>query len=436
MKIILCKGQFQGPISGADETLVSYATNLRRAGHSVSVLLMYPHSPEDHYYDRLRAAGVPVTTLAVEPVRSSLDAGRSFARGVLRALPATGPVVRSSAQRVAATLASRYYARCREHLRLSGADLAHVFTPDAGAMVMIRAASAAGVPVLYQELGMPYDPPDYRPFYKRFTSVLPLCAEVAALSPLLARKCREHLPHGGTISVLPIITEELSAGAGESRAARAPQRPPGEGVVVGFAARIEHLKGPMILLEAFAAACRERPDLRLKIAGSGSLKQCLAERAEALGVASRCQFVGVYREREERRSFMRGLDLFALPSLTEGTPNSIAEAMSHGLPVVASAVGGIPDLITPEVGALVRPGDPHSLADELVALAADAGLRARMGRAAERRYAELFLPDVVLPILLETYERVASKKRPNPAPAPPLLGGCRHPWAEPGFYGV
>lgn len=121
---------------------------------------------------------------------------------------------------------------------------------------------------------------------------------------------------------------------------------------------------------------------------------------------------------------MRGLDLFALPSLTEGTPNSLVEAMSHGLPVVASAVGGVPDLVTPEVGALVQPGDAASLADKLVTLAADAGLRARMGRAAEWRYAELFLPDVVLPMLLETYERAASKKARR---APPLLDGCRHP---------
>lgn len=434
MKIILCKGQFQGPISGADETLVGYATNLRRAGHSVSVLLMYPHSPEDHYYERLRAAGVPVTTIAAEPVRNSLDVGRRLGRGVLRALPATGPIVRSNAQWVAAALASRYYARCRDHLRLSGADLAHVFTPDAGAMVMIRAASAAGVAVLYHELGTPYDPPDYRPFYERFTSVLPLCAEVAALSPLLARACREHLPPGGAISVLPILTEELRDGTGESRDGCAPRRPSGEGVTVGFAARIEHLKGPMILLEAFAAACQKRPDLRLKMAGSGSLQLPLAERAEALGVGSRCQFVGVYREREERRSFMEGLDLFALPSLTEGTPNSLVEAMSQGLPVVASAVGGVPDLITPEVGALVRPGDPASLAAELVALSTDAGLRARMGRSAARRYAELFLPDVVMPMLLETYERVASRKKPRPAPPSP--GGRRHPWAEQVLYGV
>ena len=425
MKIILCKGQIQGPISGADETLVGYATSLRRAGYSVSVLVMYPHSPADHYYERLNAAGVPVATLAADSVRISLNAGRQLGHRVLSALPASGHLVRSNAQRVATVLASRYFARCRDYLRRTGADLAHVFTPDPSAMVMIRAASAAGVPVLYQELGMPYDPPDYRPFYKQFTSVLPLCAEVAALSPLLARKCREHLPQGSAISVLPILTDD-------PRNRHTPTRTPHEGVTVGFAARIEHMKGPMILLEAFAAACDRRRDLRLKIAGSGSLKQSVAERAEALGVASRCQFVGVYTNPEGRRSFMQGIDIFALPSLTEGTPNSLVEAMSHGLPVVASAVGGVPDLITPEVGILVPPSDPTTLADKLITLAADADLRARMGRAAERRYTELFLPDVVLPMLLKTYKRVVSTGQARHAPS--LPDGCRHPWAQPIYY--
>lgn len=277
---------------------------------------------------------------------------------------------------------------------------------------MIRAASAACVPVLYHELEVPCEPPDYRPFYEQFASVLPLCAEVTALSPLLARKCREHLPHSGAISVLPVLTEEVRTG-------RTPGRPSREGVTVGFAARIERLKGPMVLLEAFAAACRKRPDLRLKIAGSASLKKGLAERARALGVAERSQFVGVYTAHEERLLFMQGLDVFALPSPTGGTPNRLVESMSHGLPVMASAVGGVPDLVAQEVGLLVTPVNPAALADELVTLAADAGLRARVGRVAERRCAELFLPNVVLPMLLETYERVASTRKARPAPPCP-----------------
>ncbi|HEV7698810.1 MAG TPA: hypothetical protein VGO43_01130 [Pyrinomonadaceae bacterium] len=69
MKIILGKGQFMGPISGADETLVAYATQLRQAGHSVTVLMMYPHEPRDRYYLRLRK--VQVVSIALSHVRAS-----------------------------------------------------------------------------------------------------------------------------------------------------------------------------------------------------------------------------------------------------------------------------------------------------------------------------------------------------------------------------
>jgi glycosyltransferase involved in cell wall biosynthesis len=427
MKIIFCKGQLQGPVSGADETLVSYATHLSRAGHDVSVLLMYPHSRDDPYYDRLCAIGVPVSTLAADAARDSLEAGRRLGQRLVRTLPAAGRLVRSNAHKASTVLARRYYGRARDHMRRSGADITHVLTPDPAAMVMIRAASAAGVPVLYQELGIPYDPPDYRSFYKHFTSVLPLCAEVAALSPLLARSCRERLPRATAISVLPILTDDLRNG-------HAAARPPGKWVTFGFAARIEHLKGPMILLEAFAAACERRRDLRLKIAGSGSLERKLAARAKALGVTARCQFVGVYTTHEERLAFMQGLDVFALPSLTEGTPNSIVEAMSHGLPVIATTVGGVPDLVTPEVGLLVPPNDAPALADGLLLLAEDAELRARMSRAAKRRYTELFLPEVILPVLLDTYHRVAATVGARRTQS--LHHSFRHPWADPAEHAV
>ena len=72
MKIIMCKGQFLGPISGADETLVTYATQLQRVGHDVSVLLLYPCSSQDQYYLRLREEGVAVDAVAASSMRASL----------------------------------------------------------------------------------------------------------------------------------------------------------------------------------------------------------------------------------------------------------------------------------------------------------------------------------------------------------------------------
>ncbi len=420
MRAILCKGQLFGSISGADEILVNYATQLHNSGHSVTVLLLYPCSPQNEYYIRLRKCGVRVYAVAPTSAGTFLGVGRKITSGLLNTFPASRYLVRRHAQKVTTNIASGYYEQCRSFFERSGADLAHAITPDPGAMVMIKAAHAARIPVIYQEVGTPYHPPEYEKYYEQFTRVLPLCAEVAALSPSLARQCREKLPVAvEQLSVLPIMIEEMNGRhALEERA-------PSDDVRIGFAARIEHLKGPMVLLEAFAAASRACDRLRLMVAGAGTLEQKLAARARELGVAARCEFLGVYLRPEERQSFMQRLDMFALPSLTEGTPNSIIEAMSHGLPVVASSVGGIPDMITTGTGLLVPPNDSDALADAITVLARDSGLREQMGRAARERYRKLFSPGVVLPVLLNTYCRVSAAET-----AAPPLSDAAHPWAQ------
>lgn len=413
MRIVLAKSQFLGLISGADETLVTYATQLQKLGHHVSVLLLFPCPPQDGRYLRLKEAGVPVVTIASTPVRATLEAGRSVARKVMHTLPLSQRLLRKRAHKISTGLTFKYQARCGEALRELRADLIHVMTPDPGAMALIRAAHDAGVPVLYQELGIPYHPPDFAFSYQEFTAVLPLCAEVAALSPSLARQCRERLPDLKRLSVLPIIANDLRNGR--------PARGGGAEVNVGFAARIEHLKGPLTLLEAFAVARRSDARLRLVVAGAGSLEQKLKTRAAALGVAADCEFVGLYTSAAQRKAFMERLDIFALPSLTEGTPNSIAEAMSFGVPVIASDVGGIPDTLTAQTGVLVPPGDVAELAGALVRVAADDGGRRRMGRAARERYEKLFSPQAVVPTLLNVYRRVAGARAPEPE---------AHPWTQ------
>ncbi len=429
MRIILCKGQFLGPISGADEILVNYATQLHRSGHSVTVLLLYPYSPQEPYYVRLREAGVHVQTIASNSAGTFLRTGRKVARGLLSAFPSSRYLVRGNAQKLATNMAFGYYEQCLDFLKQADAHLAHIITPDPAATMMISAAHAAGVPVIYQEVGIPYHPPEYEKYYKQFTTVLPLCAEVAVLSPLLARLCRQMLSlPDKQLSVLPILIEDISNGYLDK------SRHPTTDITIGFAARIEHLKGPMVLLEAFAAASRTCDRLRLMIAGTGTLEQKLIARARALGVASRCEFVGVYTKPEQRKSFMQRLDIFALPSLTEGTPNSIIEAMLHGLPVVASAVGGIPDVITSDTGILVPPNDSAALAEAIIRLAKNAKLREQMGRAARERYRDLFSPRAVLPVLLNTYRRVAMRE---PLESSLPTNDCvTHPWAQEIFSAV
>jgi glycosyltransferase involved in cell wall biosynthesis len=424
MRIVLCKGQFMGPISGADETLVTYATQLLAANHHPSVLLMYPHATTDQYYVRLKSAGVPVQTIASAGMNTSLSAGRKLSATLLRAFPLSQRHIRRRAQKISARVAGRYFRECRDYFARCGADVVHVMTPDPSAVVMIKAARESNIPVLYQELGMPYHPPSFAAYYEEFVSSLPLCSELAALSPILIRQCREQLPHVLPLSVLPVITEDLLGGR-EPRPKKSPA-----GVTFGFAARLEPLKGPLVLIEAFASVCRTFDNSFLKIAGVGSQRQTAAGRAEAAGIAGRCDFLGAYTNTEEKSAFMRSLDVFVLPSLTEGTPNGIVEAMSCGVPVIASAVGGVADMITPETGLLVPPGNPAALADAMILLASDRNLREQMGRAARRHYEEVFSPEAVLPLMLNTYRRLAASRHPRAAGASLNFGAELHPWSS------
>ena len=418
-----------GPISGADETVAAYATQLHLAGHSVSVLLMYPPTPGDQYYLRLLKAGVPVFSIAPASVRSYLDAGRSLSRGLLQVFPTTRQIMRRKAQQLASSVAGQYFGQCCDYLRKLDADLLHVITPDPSAMIMIRAASAIGLPVFYQELGMPYHPPEFESYYKEFTSVLPLCSEVAALSPQLALHCREKLPNATSLSVLPLMA---SAPFHQATAASkaVPANLTNAGVTFGFAARVEHLKGPQVLLEAFAGVFRQRADVRLKLLGVGSLRRKIMARAESLGVAHACDFPPVYTQPEEKSTFMRSLNVFVLPSLTEGTPISIMEAMAHGLPVISTTVGGIPDVVTEETGILVSPKDTEALAGAMLRLAGDPGLRARMGEAAKSRYEELFSPDSVLPVVMNRYRCVIAGNNNHRKDNEPEDIRLLHPWAN------
>ena len=124
-------------------------------------------------------------------------------------------------------------------------------------------------------------------------------------------------------------------------------------------------------MEAMGVAYQQCESLCLNIAGDGSQRQKIAARAKALNVASRYRYHGVYTHPEERCAFMRSLDVFVMPSFTEGTPNSIVEAMAHGIPIIASQVGGVPDMIGDDAGLLVPPGDVGALEQAMLRLARD-----------------------------------------------------------------
>src|SRR6185436_10776347 len=184
------------------------------------------------------------------------------------------------------------------------------------------------------------------------------CTEFAALSPRLASEWSARFPFLSSISVLPLIMERartFDLGMGPS--AR-PQQ-----TVFGFAARLEEGKGPMVMLEALSEVNAAEALGIVRFTGSGPQLVELKARARELVLGDACEFVGQYSEPLGRTAFMESLDVFVLPSFAEGTPNGVIEAMAHGVPVIASAVGGIPDIVDEASGILVPPGDAHALAD-------------------------------------------------------------------------
>src|SRR5215510_2850743 len=265
MKIALCKSHFFGPVSGADEILVSYAISLHNAGHDVDVVLLYKPTENDRFYRRLRQEGVPIVTvinrsIAFTILRSLRGLLSSFLLFLLL-VPRTERGLRKIWQVLIDLISRVHYKNCRDYFAQSHYDVLHVFTPDTGATLIIRAGKEAGIPVLYHEMGTPHYLPPLDPYYKRLEKVLPLCSEVAALSPILARQWSERFPFLSSVSVLPLITHD-------SETLKLPVNGKSE-TIFGYAARIEAGKGPFVLAEALAQLRQSRDDVVVRLAGIG-----------------------------------------------------------------------------------------------------------------------------------------------------------------------
>lgn len=168
---------------------------------------------------------------------------------------------------------------------------------------------------------------------------------------------------------------------------------PSDGLLIGVVARLEREKGHRYLVEAMPRIVAASPVAWLVIVGDGSLAGELRERAAALPAPARDRVVFTGR-RDDVAAVTADLDVAVLPSLREAQGISLLEAMARRRPVVASAVGGIPEVITDGVdGLLVPPGDPQALAAAVTRLLADPVLRRHLGDAGHRTVAERFSID-------------------------------------------
>jgi glycosyltransferase involved in cell wall biosynthesis len=156
-----------------------------------------------------------------------------------------------------------------------------------------------------------------------------------------------------------------------------PGRSPENAVTVGCVSVLRREKNLALLLDAFSRLWESCPYLRLLIVGGGPEESRLREMASRLGLDDRCSFCSA---QDDVVSALREIDIFVLPSVTEALSNSLMEAMSRGCAVIASAVGGNPELVDPErTGLLFESGSLTDLTSKIKRLAVDNLLRERLG---------------------------------------------------------
>jgi glycosyltransferase involved in cell wall biosynthesis len=177
--------------------------------------------------------------------------------------------------------------------------------------------------------------------------------------------------------------------------------------VIGVGALYE-AKGWDYLLEAVALLSRRRDDFRLEIVGDGELREESEALARRLGIGELVTFRG-WAPKEEVPELLRGADLFVMTSRYDSNPCAVIEALACGLPVVGTAVGGIPGMIGDGGGLLAEPRNPQSIADQIEAALDDPGRfdRAAIARAARERYGS----QQVGRRLAEIYAEVAARRR-------------------------
>lgn len=179
-------------------------------------------------------------------------------------------------------------------------------------------------------------------------------------------------------------------------------------LTVGYVGWLMHVKAPHILMDAMMEVWEEFPQTLLLFVGKGPLENRLKRLAKDRGIDNKVRFLGWRRDIEK---IMPALDVFALPSLNEGMGRVLVEAMCCGIPIVASKVGGITELVrNGENGYLVEPGNVNSLSHAIKQLLRDERLRERMGKRG-KEIAREYSSEGMIQLLSDLYENLKRDKK-------------------------
>lgn len=176
-------------------------------------------------------------------------------------------------------------------------------------------------------------------------------------------------------------------------------------LVVGTIGRLdEPLKGVGILLSAMQRLVQERLDVVLLIVGSGESKKALVQKSVALGISKNVKFLGYWEDLTEIYSI---LDIFILPSLSEGFPIVNLEAMANGVPVITTNVGGASEaVVDQETGIVVAPGDVCSITNAIKSLIDNDQMRVMMGKKGKIRADKYFGTSNMIQKIFSTYDKL------------------------------
>jgi glycosyltransferase involved in cell wall biosynthesis len=304
----------------------------------------------------LRADGELLADLAEAGIRPvTFDVGSSMLR------PGTAVVI----------------ARIARFVRTNGIALVHaqdLYTNTLGTL----AARLAGVPSIVTRVDLNHGVSGYRRPVLGFVS---RHAERVLVNALCIREMA--IREGVEPDRIVVVRNGLDVEAFDAEARRAPEPPvPEPGGIVCIANMHHPVKGQTDLLLAMKEVLRARPEAHLVLVGDGVRRPYLERSARQLGIAERCHFLG---HRRDGPSILARAAIGVSASHAEGISNAILEAMAARLPVVATAVGGSPEVVRDGLnGYLVPPGAPAPLARRLVDLLASAARRRRMGENGRR----------------------------------------------------
>lgn len=283
------------------------------------------------------------------------------------------------------------------------ADVVHIHGYRLGAWQGVAWGQKRKLPTIYEEHSSPSGGFDYQP--QALSSLYQPTMLIAVSEAGLHELHRCYGPDIEAAIVPPIIDGLPVCEPAQGDTVRG-----NDELIVTCNARLIPEKGLDYLLLAAQSLVGRYPSLRFMVYGDGPKRADLTRRSDQLGLSRYVHFCGVY-QRSALSRIMRQTDIFVLPSLSEALGLAIVEAMAYGKPVVATHVGGIPDLITDGVtGLLVPPANAEALAQALSALISDPVRCRQMGEAAYLAFrAKGFTADAIVGQMMTVYKRAIDR---------------------------